>query len=213
MAASAIEVMVTSPSGRMVAAPAMPTSGAAMAPNAKRAIPSSDEAVPAICGYSASASVVVGGVVTATPLTMMKSETMTTTTGPAVSTGKQQPARPESAHGDADDERAANAPALGGAGGEESEDHESGGVEPEREGILLRRVIVDALQHEGGAGEVGEHGGVGESRDEHSTDEDPVGQKQPEVAAGLAESAGRAPLLRQRLAEAEAGSRAGCRPR
>ena len=57
----ATATVVTTPRGRMLSAPATPTSGAATPPNPNRTMPSSDEAVPAICGYSTSASVVAGG--------------------------------------------------------------------------------------------------------------------------------------------------------
>ena len=48
--AMAAETTVTIPNGSMAAAPATPTIGADTPPNAKRAMPSSDEAVPAIVG-------------------------------------------------------------------------------------------------------------------------------------------------------------------
>ena len=57
------------------------TSGALTAPNENRATPSSDDAVPATCGYSASASDVVDGVVAATPLTRRNNEPQSTISG------------------------------------------------------------------------------------------------------------------------------------
>ncbi len=50
-------------------------------PKPKRTIPSRDEAVPAICGQSASARVVAGGELTATPLATANREAMTTGSG------------------------------------------------------------------------------------------------------------------------------------
>jgi hypothetical protein len=50
--------------------------------------------------------------------------------------------------------------------------------------------LVDALQHEGGAAEVGEEGGVGEARDEHGAEEHPVGEQAPEVAGHVRQLAG-----------------------
>src|SRR5581483_8499511 len=48
--ARATEMLVTMPSGSTVAAPATPTRGAVTPPKAKRAMPSSEDAVPAIRG-------------------------------------------------------------------------------------------------------------------------------------------------------------------
>ena len=81
----------------MLSAPAMPTSGAATPPNPNRTMPSSDEAVPAICGYSTSASVVAGGDEIATPLARRKSDTITTHSGIAVSPETSSPAAPSPA--------------------------------------------------------------------------------------------------------------------
>lgn len=85
---------VTTPSGRMLVAPATPTSGAATPPKPNRTIPSRDDAVPAIRGYSARASVVAGVEEIATPLARANSETMTTHSGSAVSPDASRPAAP-----------------------------------------------------------------------------------------------------------------------
>ena len=116
---------------------------------------------------------------TPTPLTSTNSDTITTPSGSGVTPGGEQPERADAGDGDADGERAVHAPPLGGPAGEEAEDHEPGGVEPERERVPLRRESVDALQHVGRAGEVGEQGGVQEALVEHRAEEDPVGRAAP----------------------------------
>ena len=93
------------------------------------------------------------------------------------------------------------APPFRGARGEPSEHHEAGRVEAERERVLLGRQPVDALQHVGRAGEVGEHGGVREAADEHGAHEPAIAEQRAVVAAGLRQAAWRAPVGLQRFGE------------
>src|SRR5207244_3902104 len=93
-AARMTHTVVTAPRGRTVPAPATPTRGAEMPPKPKRTMPSTDEAVPAICGQSASASVVAGGELIATPLASANRETITTGSGAPVSPVINKPSAP-----------------------------------------------------------------------------------------------------------------------
>jgi hypothetical protein len=78
----------------MLVEPATPTSGAATPPKPYRTVPSTDDAVPAICGYSASARVVAGGEEIDTPPASRNSDTMTTHNGIGVRPAVSSPAAP-----------------------------------------------------------------------------------------------------------------------
>ena len=197
--------MVTTPRGRMLRAPATPTRGAAMPPNPKRTMPSRDDAVPAICGYSTSASVVAGGEEIATPAASRNSDTITTHSGMATIPDASRPRAPSSGDQDAGGEGAGDAPPLGGTPGEVSERHEPGGVQSERQRVAERGEAVDVLQHERRPGQVGEQRRVQEPLIQHRAQEHPIRQQSPIVVHRLPEPSARAVGGRKGLAEHQQG--------
>src|SRR5699024_3399466 len=80
-AARAATVTVSAPRGSTAPAPPSPTSGAATPPKPYRAIPSSEEAVPAFSGCAPSASAVRGGAVAETAATRTNRQASTAATG------------------------------------------------------------------------------------------------------------------------------------
>ena len=93
-AASTAAPVVITPSGRMLSEPAIPTKGAASAPRPKRAVPRIEPAVPAICGYSDSASVVPAGDENCAPEASRNSEAITTASGIGTSPVRSRPRHP-----------------------------------------------------------------------------------------------------------------------
>jgi hypothetical protein len=117
--------------------------------------------------------------------------------------GDQEADAAECGQHEAGGQSAGHAPPLAAAAGEVAEHHEPGRVEPEREGVLLRRQPVDPLENVGGPAEIREQCGVDETLREHCAHEAAVGEKQPEVTGDHREAGAGARIQRQGLGEAE----------